>query len=238
MTTALSREAMTTASSRTALPRLLSLFDGTGSISKPFADAGWETQRLDINGRYGATIVRDIRDWDYSEEPAPDVIFAAPPCEAFSVARSTAKTPRDYALADELVRVAWAIIAHFGRKNENLLWFIENPATSHLWKRAVAAPFPHRVILDYCQYSSPGYRKRTRFATNSAFHPRPLCDPRTCPSCVDGRHILSAQQGPSKGNDGRRDPRDIVSLATLHAYPAELCMAIFEFCHGVFRYPE
>ena len=215
--------------------RLLSLFDGTGSISKPFAEAGWETQRLDIKGRYGATIVCDVRDWDYSQEPVPDVIVAAPPCEQYSVARSTAKTPRNYALADELVRVAWGIITHFSSKNENLLWFIENPATSYLWKRAVATPFPHRILLDYCQYSSPGYRKRTFFATNSAFQPRPLCNPRTCPSCVDGKHVLTAQRGPSRDSDGGRDPRDKVSLATLHAYPAVLCRAIFEFCQSKFQ---
>ena len=56
--------------------RLLSLFDGTGSICKPFREAGWEIQSLDVDGRFGATLVEDILLWDYSEEPTPDVIFS------------------------------------------------------------------------------------------------------------------------------------------------------------------
>ena len=46
------------------MPRLLSLFDGTGSICKPFREAGWEVQSLDVDGRFGATIVQDILQWD------------------------------------------------------------------------------------------------------------------------------------------------------------------------------
>ena len=42
------------------MPRLLSLFDGTGSICKPFREAGWEVQSLDVDGRFGATLVEDI----------------------------------------------------------------------------------------------------------------------------------------------------------------------------------
>ncbi len=42
------------------MPRLLSLFDGTGSICKPFREAGWEVQSLDVDGRFGPTIQQDI----------------------------------------------------------------------------------------------------------------------------------------------------------------------------------
>jgi hypothetical protein len=63
--------------------RLLSLFDGTGSISKPFTEAGWQVQSLDIDGRHGATLVQNILTWDYTQEPCPDVIFAAVPCEQY-----------------------------------------------------------------------------------------------------------------------------------------------------------
>ena len=36
------------------MPRLLSLFDGTGSITKFCREAGWEIQSLDVDGRFGA----------------------------------------------------------------------------------------------------------------------------------------------------------------------------------------
>ena len=119
------------------------------------------------------------------------------------------------------------IIAEVVSQDEGVV-AIENPATSLLWKRAVADPFPHRVTLDYCQFSSEmGYRKRTKLATNTAFEGRPLCNPRTCAACVDGRHIKSAQRGPCKGKDPRTDR---CTLDVLHSYPPQLCEEIYAFC--------
>ena len=208
--------------------RLLSLFDGTGSICQPFLAAGWDCQRVDLNGKHGATVVCDIRQWDYSNEPIPDVIFAGVPCEQYSIARTTARTPRNFLLADELVATTWRIIKHFLDLNPTLKWFIENPGSSLLWKRVVSDSFPHRVVLDYCSYSSDvGYRKRTKLATNTAFEGRPLCNPQTCPSCIDGKHVKSAQRGRCKGKDKQTDR---CTLDELHAYPKELTEEILRIC--------
>ncbi len=76
------------------MPRLLSLFDGTGSICKPFREAGWDIQSLDVDGRFGATIVEDILQSDYSKEPTPDVIFSGVPCEEYS--QATTRGVRNY----------------------------------------------------------------------------------------------------------------------------------------------
>jgi len=206
--------------------RLLSLFDGTGSICIPFAAKGWECQRLDLDGKHGATVICDVLLWDYRDEPTPDVIFAGCPCEQYSICRTTAKTPRNFALADELVATTWRIIQHFLALNPKLKWFIENPASSLLWKRPVADSFPHRVILDFCTYGKP-YRKRTKLATNTEFEGRPLCDSRTCSSCIDGKHIKSAQRGPCKGKDYKSDR---CTLDELHGYPVELCEEICSYC--------
>ena len=43
---------------------------------------------MDLDGKHGATVVCDIRQWDYSAEPIPDVIFAGVPCEQYSIART------------------------------------------------------------------------------------------------------------------------------------------------------
>ena len=205
------------------MPRLLSLFDGTGSICKPFREACWEIQSLDVDGRFGATIQEDILLWDYSQEPVPDVIFSGVPCTEYSVAKT--RGVRNYALADSLVKKQWEIIKHFLEKNPELLYFIENPAFSHLWKRECASEFknPH-IILDYCAYSAP-YRKRTRLATNSNYIPRELCDPRSCVSCPDGKtHARTAQRGPCRG----KDKTDCFTVDQLHAYPQPLVKEIFE----------
>ena len=110
-----------------------------------------------------------------------------------------------------------------------MLWFIENPDTSILWGREVASDFTPQVWLDYCQYSGPGYRKRTRIATNAVWAPRALCDSKTCQQCVDGRHLLSAQRGPGKGKDPKVDR---CSLDQLHGLPRELTEEILRVCEG------
>ena len=128
------------------MPRLLSLFDGTGSITQPFREAGWEVQSLDVDGRFGATIVQDILQWDSSEEPTPDVIFSGVPCEQYSQARTTGG-PRNYALADSLAKKQWEIIKHFLNKNALLLYIIESPAFSQLWKRECAKEIADPSII-------------------------------------------------------------------------------------------
>ena len=213
----------------TEMPRLLSLFSGTGAVELPFLEAGWQVQSLDVDGR--ATINVDILKWDYRDEPPCDVLIAGVPCENYSIANT--RGVRNLVLADSLVRKTWEIIQHFAELHPtgSMLWFIENPDSSWLWKRRVSEPFPHRVRLDFCQYSNTPYRKRTKLATNAVdYVPKPLCNPRTCASCVDGKHIKSAQRGPCI-RGGVRDPQDTCTLDELHAYPRELCQEIFEHCH-------
>lgn len=120
---------------------LLSLFDGTGSICEPFVKAGWTVRRLDIDGQHGADIVVDIRKWNPATEwsgPPPDVIFAGPPCENYSRARTRAKTPRRLRLADSLVSKTIDIIAHFHELNPAMQYYVENPDSSMLWRRWVS----------------------------------------------------------------------------------------------------
>ena len=202
--------------------RLLSLFDGTGSISRPFAAAGWEVQSLDIDGRHGVTLVQDIRFWDHAQEPCPDVLFAGVPCEAYSIAHTRGK--RNLELADSLVAKTWEIIQFFLQQNSSLIWFVENPDSSLLFKRPVGACLTPHVRLDHCAYGA-SWRKRTRLATNSGYQPRPLCDPKVCHACVGGKHIRTAQRGPQKGCS-----QDSCSLNELHAYPSELCLDLLAHC--------
>jgi hypothetical protein len=197
--------------------RLIELFSGTGSVGRPWRVAGHTVISVDIDGRFGAEIVGDIMEMGYSEFTPPDVIWASPPCEQYSCARTKAKTPRNLELADALVNKTWEIIEHFKKVNPAIIWFIENPDTSLLWKRF---KFPEYVRLDYCQYGTP-YRKRTRIATNIPWIPRALCNPKTCPRCVNGKHPQTAQRGPSM-RGGVRINGDNCSLDQLHGLPHEL----------------
>ena len=196
--------------------RLLELFSGTGSVGRAFK--GWEVISLDLDPKSRATITSDILDWDYTVFPPGhfDAIWASCPCTQYSIARTTAKAPRDLDLADSLVRRTLDIIAYFKVK----AWWIENPWTGLLKTRPVVHNLPY-LVVDYCMYGSP-YKKRTLFLTNVTW-PFKLCDKS---HCENGRHAMSAQRGPSRIN-GQLRQGDRCTLDTLHALPELLCKEIF-----------
>ena len=206
---------------------LLELFSGTGSVGRPWREAGHRVDSVDLDSRHDPEVCEDILEWDYRrlDTQPPDVIWCSCPCEQYSIARTRAKTPRNYQHADALVAKAWEIIKHFQNLNPELIWFVENPDSSQLWSRAVAWDLYPRVRLDYCAYGTP-YRKRTKVATNVLWTPRALCNPRTCPACENGRHIKSAQKGPSSG----KGPADNCGLDELHALPRALTDEIMAVC--------
>ena len=49
--------------------RLLNLCSGTGSVSVPFRENGWEVVEVDWDDRFGPTHVVDITTWDYTVYP-------------------------------------------------------------------------------------------------------------------------------------------------------------------------
>ena len=86
--------------------RLLELFSGTGSIGRSFEEKGWEVTSLDIDPKSGACIIADFMTWDWSDYPSGyfDTIWGSPPCTDYSIARTTAKTPRDLEGSDAIVQ--------------------------------------------------------------------------------------------------------------------------------------
>ena len=72
---------------------------------------------------------------------------------------------------------------------------------------------------------------KKHIAANSNFSPRPLCNPKICVSCPDGKsHMKSAQKRPFKGRDFNVDR---FSTNELHSYPEPLTNAISEHCQDV-----
>ena len=105
--------------------RALDLFSGTGSVSEELQRQGYEVVTLDVDPLCKATRVEDLMQWDYPHagyaQGSFEVIWASPPCEQFSRARTTA--PRELERADALVKKTLEVIRWF----KPGMWFLENP---------------------------------------------------------------------------------------------------------------
>ena len=206
--------------------RLLELFAGTASISKAFAAKGWECVTLDLDPSTNPTICCDILQWICTYPPGHfDVIWAGCDCRHYSIARATAKTPRDLMLADSLVLRTLSLIWHLQPK----AWFIENPQTGLLKPRPFMHNLPFKDVT-YCSYGYP-YAKKTRIWTNWHWSPRPLCDKATCPFVENKRHLATAQLGPGMTKTGERLSNDAFVREQLYSMPPALCEEIAQSRH-------
>jgi hypothetical protein len=95
-------------------------------------------------------------------------------------------------LADSIVKKTIEIMEYFQPDR----WFIENPQTGCLKERPYMLGIPF-IDKDYCQFSEWGNRKRTRFWT-SVDGTDTLCDKKTCPNMIDGRHKSAQGNGQYK----------------------------------------
>jgi len=119
---------------------ILDLCGGSGSWSKPYKDACYDVQVITLP-EYN---VMDIQFNEHGQDVelldnsgnlkvihAEDIygIFAAPTCTMFSLARTTAKTPRDFNGGMELVRKCLEVIWFVrGCQYSRLkFWALENP---------------------------------------------------------------------------------------------------------------
>ena len=127
---------------------IIDLCGGTGSWSKPYKDAGHDV------------IVVTHPDTDIFDFRLPkDYIFgilAAPPCTMFSLARTTASTPRDLRGGMRIVLRCLKIIREaMYREDPPVFWALENPLA--LLVRFLGYP---PLVYDPADYGDP-YTKRT-----------------------------------------------------------------------------
>lgn len=112
---------------------ILDLCGGTGSWSKPYRDAGYDVRICTLPNCNIKTFI-----------PPKNVygILCAPPCTMFSRARTTAKTPRDFKGATEIVGACLRIIweCQFENRFNLKFWAMENPA-GHLQRFMGNPPF-------------------------------------------------------------------------------------------------
>lgn len=185
--------------------RVLDLCAGTGSATAAFRDAGHDVIRLEIDPAFGAELAMDVR--DFAKNPSlylppgwvPDVIWASPPCTAFSMAGSGKgrvrwqhnaedhpfwgpRTPIDPVskLGCDLVLACLHVIRTLAPR----YWWLENPQGG-LQTMGFMRDVPGPATVTYCQYGDarmkptclwgvwpPGWQPKPRCRNGDPCHPR------------------------------------------------------------------
>ena len=203
--------------------RFLELFSGTKRLAQAFHERGWDTYTVDAEPGTSPDLVADI----LKVSPAliltdfgkPDVIWASPPCEGFSVMTigrywrdGMPKHDTSRKGLDMLKKTLWLI-----RHLEPTYYFIENPRAM-MRTRPELTGYPRRTVT-YCQYGEDR-QKPTDIWTNCT----PWVSRRPC-RAGDPCHPPT----PRSAKDGTQKIKGAHNRAAL---PLELCQEISAACSG------
>jgi len=209
--------------------KILELFSGTESFSKVARERGHQTFTIDNDKQFKPNLCIDILEFDISmlqkEFQEPDIIWASPPCTAFSVATiyrywengkpKNEKTLHGIAMVKKTIEII--------KKLNPKFFIIENPR-GMLRKQDFMQEFK-RDTVTYCQYGHKA-QKPTDLWNNLVWIPKPMCKPGA--DCHE-----RASRGAKAGIQGiySRDYFDKNRNAKLRAIvPKELCLEIIKVC--------
>jgi hypothetical protein len=203
--------------------KILELYAGSRSIGKAGEQLGHQVFSSDIEQFGGIDYVVDILEFDYNKVPfIPDMIWASPPCQGFSVASigknwnfdNTPKTD-SARLGIKLALKTIEIINYYLKLNPNLIWFIENPR-GKLRKMDFMQDFINHTVT-YCQYGDTRMKPTDIWTNSKNWKPRPMC------KNGDKCHV-SAPRGSRTGTQG------LVGDYERSKNPDELCIEVIKSC--------
>jgi len=199
---------------------LLEIFCGTKSVSNVFKEKGHRVFTIDIDNAFNPDLCIDVMELNVSDIPfKPNVIWASPPCQAFSVAsigRNWKKEGKAYfpiskkaAQGIDMVKKTIQLI----KELEPEYWFIENPR-GMLRKQTIMRCLPFRYTITYCQYGDTRMKPTDIWTNCKHWIPKPACSP------GDNCHT-SAPRGSRTGTQGLKDSIERAII------PKELCEEIY-----------
>lgn len=203
--------------------KVLELFAGSRSIGKAAEELGMEVFSSDLLPFDGIDYACDIREFDLAKLPfVPDVVWASPPCTAFSVAsigrhwkgsKKGSYTPfTDSArLGLELLDATLKVIEQINPK----FFFIENPRG--LMRKMPQLENFYRHTVTYCQYGDTRMKPTDIWHNQMSYQPKPHCNN------GDPCHI-SAPRGSQTGTQGLKGAYNRSKI------PHEFCLEVMEFC--------
>jgi hypothetical protein len=134
--------------------KILELFCGTKSFSKVAESLGYEIYTMDNNKSLNPDLCINILDLKLKMIPfQPDIIWASPPCQCFSVASIGSNWKGNYEPKREETKIAIEIVKKTLKIIKELkpkYWIIENPR-GVLRKMNFMKDLP-RTSVCYCQY--------------------------------------------------------------------------------------
>ena len=161
---------------------LLELFAGTRSVGKVAEQLGMQVFSVDILQTGDIGVVCDLLHVSSNrfDRMAPDVIWASPPCTAFSVASlghhwiggKKAFEPKtaDAYVGMALVKRTQEIIA----RHPKAIWFMENPRGA-LRNLPLMQGFGTRHTVTYCQYGDKRMKPTDIWTNCTGWTPKPMC---------------------------------------------------------------
>lgn len=191
--------------------KIIELFCGTKSFSHIAEKLGHQTFTTDNNPVFEPDLVVDILDLNINDLPyRPDILWASPPCQCFSVATIGRNWNKDYTPKTKQAEGSILLVEKTIKLIKELqpeYWFIENPR-GMLRKMPIMQRFFRRTVT-YCQYGDSRMKPTDIWTNCFKWNPKPPCKNGSPCHISAPRGSRTGTQGLKNATERGKVPRDL-----------------------------